>query len=427
MRIVIIGTGYVGLVTGVCLAKHGHKVTCIDHNVKKIELLKKGEIPFFEPDLEALFWLCVRNGLLDFSVEGTEALGEAEAAVIAVGTPTLEETGEADLSSVYKALDLCAQHMKAKTKVIIKSTVPVGTAAALEAYIAERYPTRTFGFISNPEFLKEGSALQDCLNPDRVVVGVKSKRSEQFMRELYKEFIAEEVPFLVTSNASAELIKYASNALLATKIAFTNEISDLCERTGASIQDVTQGMGLDQRIGPYFLKPGPGYGGSCFPKDTQALVSSALAHDVILRITQATIDSNDSRKASLARRVKEACGGEIMGESIAVLGLSFKANTDDVRESPALSLIPALQKMGATVRVYDPQAMENGKQYLSGVTWCTSGQEALEESFAAVIMTEWDEFKDLNYDWCSVVIDFRGLLTGSVGHFLPLHKVGNAA
>jgi len=397
MRVTIVGTGYVGLVSGACFAHFGHDVVCVDKDAAKIERLKKGEIPIFEPGLDALVADNVEAGRLTFTTDLGASTPGAEAVFIAVGTPSRRGDGFADLTYVYSAAEEIAAALDGYTAVITKSTVPVGTGAEVEAIIRRVRPDADFSVVSNPEFLREGAAIEDFKRPDRIVVGAEDDRAREVMRELYRPLYLNETPILFTNRATSELIKYAANAFLAVKITFINEMADLCEQVGANVQEVAKGIGLDGRIGSKFLHAGPGYGGSCFPKDTLALVRTAQQAGAPTRIVEAVVDINDARKKSMARRVIDACGGSVAGKAIAVLGLTFKPNTDDMRDSPSLDLVPMLQAAGARVRAFDPAGMAEARKHLDKVIYCDGPYHAMEGADAVVLLTEWDEFRALDF------------------------------
>ena len=398
MRIAVVGTGYVGLVSGACFSEFGIDVACVDMDAEKIIHLESGEIPIFEPGLEALVTNNVEKGRLSFTTQLESAVASSDAVFIAVGTPSRRGDGHADLSYVHAAATQIAEALCGYTVVVTKSTVPVGTGNEVERIIGKIRPAADFDVVSNPEFLREGSAIEDFMRPDRVVIGAESDRARELMRTLYRPLSLIETPILFTNRETAELIKYATNAFLATKISFINEISDLCERVGADVHDVSRGMGLDRRIGRKFLHPGPGYGGSCFPKDTLALVKTAQDYEIPIRIVEAVVDINDRRKKEMAGRVVDACGGSVEGKAIAGLGLTFKPNTDDMRESPSLDIVPALQERGATVRAFDPEGMEEARIMMEGVAWCMDAYDAINGSDAVVIVTEWNEFRSLDFE-----------------------------
>lgn len=415
MRVAMIGTGYVGLVSGACFADFGHHVTCIDKKADKIELLQSGGVPIYEPGLDMLIERNVREGRLDFTIDLTDAVREADVVFIAVGTPSRRGDGHADLTYVYAAAKEIAEVMDGFTVVVTKSTVPVGTGDEVERIIREARPDAEFAVVSNPEFLREGAAIEDFKRPDRVVVGAEDPRAEAVMHELYRPLFLNETPILFTKRRTSELTKYAANAFLAMKITFINEISDLCEAVGADVQEVARGIGLDNRIGKKFLHAGPGYGGSCFPKDTQALARTAAEAEAPLRLVETVIDINDKRKKAMAAKVVEACGGDVDGKTIAVLGLTFKPNTDDMRDAPSLDIIPALQDRGAKVRAFDPAGIEEAEKLLSGVEFVTGPYLCMEGADALVIVTEWNEFRALDLDRIKsslkapVIVDLRNI------------------
>lgn len=397
MHIAMIGTGYVGLVSGACFADFGHQVTCVDKDKAKIAALNRGEIPIFEPGLSDLVAANVKAGRLKFTTELAPAVAAAAAVFIAVGTPSRRGDGHADLTFVYDAAREIAQALGGYTVVITKSTVPVGTGDEVERIVGETRPDAQCAVVSNPEFLREGAAIQDFKHPDRIVVGGGDERAREVMRELYRPLYLNRSPILFTERRTAELTKYAANAFLATKITFINEIADLAERVGADVQEVARGIGLDNRIGAKFLHAGPGYGGSCFPKDTVALIKTGQDHDAPLRVVEAVVAVNDARKRAMARKVSAALGGELRGKTVAVLGLAFKPNTDDMREAPSIPLIAALQDMGAKVRAYDPESMEQAKSQLSNVAFCQDAYTCAEGASALVIVTEWEQFRALDF------------------------------
>ena len=415
MRVAMIGTGYVGLVSGACFADFGHSVVCIDKDEAKIARLKDGGIPIYEPGLDALVANNVRDGRLSFATEPAEAIAEADAVFIAVGTPSRRGDGHADLSYVHAAAAEIADLMQGFTVVVTKSTVPVGTGDEIERIIRERRPDAEFAVVSNPEFLREGAAIEDFKRPDRVVVGTDDERAREVMRELYRPLKLNETPILFTGRRTSELIKYAANAFLAMKITFINEMADLCETLGADVQQVARGIGLDNRIGSKFLNAGPGYGGSCFPKDTLALVRTADDAGSPVRLVKTTVEVNDARKKAMAGRVS-AAAGELKGKTVAILGLTFKPNTDDMRDAPSLDVVPALLAMGATVRAFDPEGMEEAAKVLDGdVTFVDGPYSAVEGADVAVILTEWDQFRALDLDRVKllmkapVVVDLRNV------------------
>jgi len=398
MRVAMIGTGYVGLVSGACFADFGHVVTCVDKDPSKIERLEKGEIPIFEPGLDDLVASNVRGGRLSFALDGAKAIRTADAVFIAVGTPSRRGDGHADLSYVYAAAEEIAGLIEGFTVVVTKSTVPVGTGDEIERIIRERRPDAEFAVVSNPEFLREGAAIEDFKRPDRVVVGTDDARAQQVMRELYRPLNLNETPILFTGRRTSELIKYAANAFLAMKITFINEMADLCEAVGADVQQVARGIGLDNRIGSKFLHAGPGYGGSCFPKDTLALVRTAVDAGTPVRLIETTVEVNDARKKAMARRVSTALDGDLKGKTVALLGVTFKPNTDDMRDAPSLDVVPALLAAGATVQAYDPEGMHEAAKLLDGVVFKDGPYDAVEGADVVVILTEWDQFRALDLD-----------------------------
>jgi UDPglucose 6-dehydrogenase len=398
MHIVMIGTGYVGLVSGACFSDFGHQVCCVDKDANKIAALLEGRIPIFEPGLDELVARNVAAGRLEFTLDIAAALPSADAVFIAVGTPSRRGDGHADLSYVHAAAREMAPHLAQGAVVVTKSTVPVGTGDDVERIIREVRSDLDFSVASNPEFLREGAAIEDFKRPDRVVIGVNDDHAREVLREIYRPLMNAEQPLLVMKRRAAELTKYAANAFLATKIAFINEIADLSEKVGANVLEVANGIGLDSRIGPRFLQPGPGYGGSCFPKDTLALIKTGQDYESPLRIVEAVVASNDQRKRSMGRKVIQALGGEAQDKTVAILGLTFKANTDDMRDSPALAIIQALQDAGARINAYDPEGMEQAAKLLDGVTYCNDPYEAMDGAAAAVIVTEWDAFRALDFD-----------------------------
>jgi UDPglucose 6-dehydrogenase len=398
MRVVIVGAGYVGLVSGVCFADFGHQVICVDKDCEKIKKLKKSIVPIYEPGLEQLISKNVKAGRLSFTTNLKSAMKEASVVFIAVGTPARRGDGHADLTHVFEASEEIGRSIDEYTVIVTKSTVPVGTGDKVERIISKFHSTEKFSVVSNPEFLREGAAIEDFKRPDRVVLGVHDKRAEDTMRALYRPLNLNEVPIIVTSRRTSELIKYAANSYLATKITFINEISDLCEEVGANVQEVAKGIGLDNRIGSKFLHVGPGYGGSCFPKDTLALTQTAKEAKVPLSIINSVVKANESRKLNMAKKVIRILGGDINGKTIAILGLSFKPNTDDMRDAPSLTIIPFLQEKGAKIRVYDPQAMTEASHLLKNVNFTKNAYDCVKEADALVIITEWDEFRALDID-----------------------------
>ncbi len=398
MRVAMIGSGYVGLVSGACFADFGHHVTCVDKNADRIAALRKGVMPIYEPGLADLVTSNLRAGRIVFTTELGPAVREADAVFIAVGTPSRRGDGHADLSYVYAAAREIAAELTGFTVVVTKSTVPVGTGDEVERIIREARPGADVVVVSNPEFLREGAAIRDFKHPDRIVIGSEDPRAREAMAELYRPLYLNAAPILHTGRRTAELIKYAANAFLATKITFINEIADLCERVGADVQQVARGIGLDNRIGTKFLHAGPGYGGSCFPKDTLALIKTAQDHGTAVRIVETVIAVNDVRKRAMARKVMEALAGQVRGKTIAVLGLTFKPNTDDMRDAPSIALITALQDLGAKIRAYDPEGMEQAKVVLRDVTYCDGEYSCAEGADALVIVTEWAQFRALDFD-----------------------------
>ena len=415
MRIVMIGSGYVGLVSGVCFADFGHDVVCVDKDVSKIDALRAGRIPIYEPGLDELVAKNVRDGRLSFSTDLAGPVGDADAVFIAVGTPSRRGDGHADLSYVFGAAREIARAVRGFTVVVDKSTVPVGTGDEVERIMREENPTADVAVASNPEFLREGAAISDFKRPDRIVVGTSDDRAREVMNEIYRPLFLNSSPMIFTDRRTAELIKYAANAFLAMKITFINEIADLCEKVGADVQQVARGIGSDGRIGAKFLHAGPGYGGSCFPKDTLALVKTAQDNDSPIRLIETTVAVNDQRKRAMARKIVKAAGGEIQGKTVAILGLTFKPNTDDMRDAPSLSIIQALQDAGAVVRAYDPEGTEQARPLLSNVTFCKSPYEAAEGAAAVAIVTEWDQFRALD------LTRLKGLMSEAV--FVDLRNV----
>ncbi|MGY5775965.1 UDP-glucose dehydrogenase family protein [Rhizobium sp. LEGMi135b] len=397
MRITMIGSGYVGLVSGVCFADFGHDVICVDKDTSKIEALRRGEIPIFEPGLEQLVADNVRAGRLSFTTEVETSVAASDVVFIAVGTPSRRGDGHADLSYVYAAAREIAEHVKGFTVIVTKSTVPVGTGDEVERIVRETNPQADVAVVSNPEFLREGAAIEDFKRPDRIVIGLNDERARGVMTEVYRPLYLNQAPLLFTSRRTSELIKYAANAFLAMKITFINEIADLCEKVGANVQEVSRGIGLDGRIGSKFLHAGPGYGGSCFPKDTLALAKTAQDYDSPVRLIETTVSINDNRKRAMGRKVIAAMGGDIRGKSIAVLGLTFKPNTDDMRDSPAISIIQTLQDAGATVTGYDPEGMENARLVIDNIAYAEDAYGAARDADALVIVTEWNQFRALDF------------------------------
>jgi len=414
MRVAMIGTGYVGLVSGACFADFGHVVTCIDKDAGKIERLERGEIPIFEPGLDELVARNVREARLFFTTEGAKAIAEADAVFIAVGTPSRRGDGHADLSYVYAAAEEIAGLIQGFTVVVTKSTVPVGTGDEVESIIRKARPTADFSVVSNPEFLREGAAIGDFKRPDRVVIGVEDDRAREVMAQLYRPLSLNESPLLFVGRRTSELIKYAANGFLAMKITFINEIADLCEKVGADVQQVARGIGLDNRIGSKFLNAGPGYGGSCFPKDTLALVRTATDAGAPMRLIETTVQVNADRKKAMAAKVASAFAGDLAGKTVGVLGLTFKPNTDDMRDAPSLDIVPALIAMGARVQAYDPEGQE-ARTLLQGVDFKDGPYDAVAGADVVVIITEWDQFRALDLDRVKLlmrqpkVVDLRNI------------------
>ncbi len=393
----MIGTGYVGLVSGACFSDFGHEVVCVDKDARKIELLHQNVMPIYEPGLDALVASNVKAGRLSFTTDLAEGVKDADAVFIAVGTPSRRGDGHADLSYVFAAAREIAENLTKPSVIVTKSTVPVGTGDEVERIIAEVAPNSGAKVVSNPEFLREGAAIEDFKRPDRVVVGTDDEFARQVMREIYRPLsLNQSAPVLFTGRRTSELIKYAANAFLAVKITFINEIADLCEQVGADVQEVSRGIGMDNRIGGKFLHAGPGYGGSCFPKDTLALMKTAADNETPLRIVEATVQVNDARKRAMGRKVIKAMGGDVRGKTVGILGLTFKPNTDDMRDAPSLSIIAALQDAGATVKAYDPEGVEQASKMLTDVAFVENPYAAAEGSDALVIVTEWDAFRALD-------------------------------
>ena len=392
----MVGSGYVGLVSGTCFADFGHSVVCIDKDPAKIAALQAGQVPIFEPGLEALVAEKVRQGRLSFTTDLAGAVSGIDAVFIAVGTPSRRGDGFADLSYVYAAAREIAAALTSYAVVVTKSTVPVGTGDEVERIIREARPDADFAVVSNPEFLREGAAIDDFMRPDRILIGAEDARAEAMIREVYRPLYLNAAPILVTGRRTAELTKYAANAFLATKITFINEIADLCEKVGADVQEVARGIGLDNRIGPKFLNAGPGYGGSCFPKDTLALVKTAQDAGTPVRIVETVVAVNDSRKRAMSRKVIQACGGSVRGKTVALLGLTFKPNTDDMRDAPSLSIITGLQDAGAMIRAYDPEGMDQAKPLLTGVTYADDLYACAQGADALVLVTEWNAFRAID-------------------------------
>ena len=416
MELTMIGAGYVGLVSGACFAEFGANVTCLDVDETKIDDLNNGRIPIYEPGLDDLVKRNIETGRLKFTTEFASTIGGADLIFIAVGTPTRRGDGHADLKYVYAAAKEIAKHLDGYTVIVDKSTVPVGTARQVHRIIKEENPTADFDVASNPEFLREGAAISDFMRPDRVVIGVESERAESLLRELYRPINLIEAPVHVTNLESAELVKYASNAFLATKISFINEISTLCEKVGADVHAVAKGMGLDGRIGRKFLHTGPGYGGSCFPKDTVALVRIAQEHGASSRIVEAVIEVNAAQKARMIGKIRSALGGSEAGKTLAILGLTFKPETDDMRDAPSLSILPALAEKGAIIKAHDPEGMDEASGLLpEGISYCNDPYEAMKDADAVVLLTEWNAYRGLDLD------EVKSLMKGNV--FIDLRNV----
>ena len=415
MKIAMVGTGYVGLVSGACFSEFGWDVVCVDNNPDKIAMLEDGRMPIYEPGLEDLVERNVAAGRLTFTTDLASAVKGAQAVFIAVGTPSRRGDGHADLSYVFQAAEDIARHADGYTVLVTKSTVPVGTGREVMKRIRAVRPDAEIEIASNPEFLREGSAIEDFMRPDRVVIGADTERAAEAVSALYRPLYLRDTPIIKTSLETAELIKYAANTFLATKITFINEFADLCEKVGADVQDVAKGIGLDGRIGSKFLHAGPGYGGSCFPKDTAALVRSARDAGAPISIVEQVISVNDNRKEAMARKIIDACGGDVSGKTIAVLGLTFKPNTDDMRDSPSLVIVPRLIEAGATVRAFDPVGMDEAKKALDGPVWCRDAYDAMDGADAVAIVTEWNEFRALNLERVKsllkkpVMIDLRNV------------------
>ncbi|HEX9322476.1 MAG TPA: UDP-glucose/GDP-mannose dehydrogenase family protein [Xanthobacteraceae bacterium] len=434
MHVAMIGTGYVGLVSGACFADFGHPVVCVDKDADKIAALSRGDLPIYEPGLQALVQSNVREGRLKFSTGIAGPVREADAVFVAVGTPSRRGDGHADLSYVYAAAREIAAALDGFTVVVTKSTVPVGTGDEVERIIREARPQADFSVVSNPEFLREGAAIRDFKHPDRIVVGAEDERAKEIMAELYRPLYLNAAPILFTGRRTAELIKYAANAFLATKITFINEIAELCEKVDVDVQEVARGIGLDNRIGTKFLHAGPGFGGSCFPKDALALIKTGQDHDAPVRIVETIMAVNDQRKRAMARKVAAALGGNLRGKTVAVLGLTFKPNTDDMREAPSIALITALQDLGAAVRAYDPAGMEQAKLLLPDIAYADSAYACAEGAEALVIVTEWEQFRALDLARLKtimarpVVVDLRNVYRPEdmVRHGFAYHSVGRS-
>lgn len=434
MRITMVGSGYVGLVSGVCFADFGHDVICVDKVEAKIEALKNGVIPIYEPGLDALVESNYKAGRLSFSTDLAAAVKDADVVFIAVGTPSRRGDGHADLSYVHAAAREIAQAATGFTVVVTKSTVPVGTGDEVERVIHEANPDADIAVVSNPEFLREGAAIDDFKRPDRIVIGTTDERAIDVMKEVYRPLSLNAAPLFFCERRTSELIKYAGNAFLAMKITFINEIADLCERVGADVQKVAKGIGMDKRIGEKFLHAGPGYGGSCFPKDTLALVKTAQDYESPMRLIETTVSINENRKRAMARKVIAACGGSVRGKKIAILGLTFKPNTDDMREAPSISIIQALQDNGAEVHAYDPEGMEAARDLLGPVTYGQDAYSIAENADALVLVTEWDVFRALDFRRLKgtmktpLLVDLRNVYPKNevTRHGFEYHGVGRA-
>jgi UDPglucose 6-dehydrogenase len=434
MHITMIGSGYVGLVSGACLADFGHQVTCVDLDAGKIAKLRDGEMPIYEPGLDTLVAETVLAGRLSFTTDLASAVAGADVVFIAVGTPSRRGDGHADLSYVHAAARDIAAALDGFTVVVTKSTVPVGTGDEVERIIRDTRPDAEYAVVSNPEFLREGAAIEDFKRPDRIVIGLEDERARATMTEVYRPLYLNQAPLMFTGRRTAELIKYAGNAFLAMKITFINEMADLCEKTGANVQDVARGIGLDNRIGPKFLNAGPGYGGSCFPKDTVALVKTAQDYESPLRLVETTVAVNDTRKRAMGRKIIAACGGDVRGKTIGILGLTFKPNTDDMRESPALAIIQSLQDAGAKIRAFDPQGMEQARTLLHDVDYAHDAYDAATGADCLVLVTEWNAFRSLDLARLRsvmaspVLVDLRNVYRGREVNAagLSYHSLGRA-
>lgn len=435
MKIAVIGTGYVGLVSGACFSHFGFDVVCVDQNEGKIKSLENGHIPIYEPGLDVVVAASTRKGNLSFTTHLTSAMEGADVVLIAVGTPTTEGDDHADLTYVFEAGKQIANLISNYTVVVIKSTVPVGTAAKLHTLMAETNPKAEFDVASNPEFLREGSAVDDFLHPDRVVIGVNSKAAEAVMRQLYQPLSANAVPLVITSSASAELIKYAANCYLAMRIGFVNQVADVCEAVGADIKQVTLGAGLDKRIGLHYFAPGPGFGGSCFPKDTRALMALARDCGAPVTIIDEVVNANERRRKGAADRIVKILDGDVKDRKVAILGIAFKADTDDIRDAAALEIIPYLQSKGAIISAFDPAAMEHGRNSFKDVEWCDDSYSAANGADIVVVLTEWSEFRGIDFGKLKknvkgrVILDFRNLYVPEdvVKAGFSYHSLGRAS
>ena len=424
MRITMVGTGYVGLVSGACFSDFGHSVVCVDKAVAKIDALKQGIMPIYEPGLAELVNGNVKAGRLSFTTDLAEAVADADAVFIAVGTPSRRGDGHADLSYVFAATREIAAALKGRTVVVTKSTVPVGTGDEVERIIREVAPDAEAYVVSNPEFLREGAAIDDFKRPDRIVIGTESEVAQEVMREVYRPLYLNHSPILFTGRRTSELIKYAANAFLATKITFINEIADLCEAVGANVQEVSRGIGLDNRIGTKFLHAGPGYGGSCFPKDTLALLKTGEDAQAPLRIVESVVRVNDARKRAMGRKVLKAIDGDVRGKTVGILGLTFKPNTDDMRDAPSIAIIQALQDAGAKIRAFDPEGVEQAKDVLNNVEFVADPYVAADGAEALVLVTEWDEFRAL--DLARIAESMTGKALVDLRNVYPPHEVAKA-
>ena len=428
----MIGAGYVGLVSAACFSDFGWRVVCVDKDAARVEQLCRGEVPIFEPGLEDLLARNLREGRISFRSEVSEAVGEADLVFLAVGTPMRRGDGHADLSYVFQAVEELAPHLTGFTVIATKSTVPVGTSREIKRRLVELRPDADFVVCSNPEFLREGSAIQDFTHPDRVLVGCDEPRAKEVMERLYMPLTLRNAPLIFVTPDSAELAKYAANAFLAMKISFINEIADLCEQAGADVQEIATAIGADGRIGAKFLHPGPGYGGSCFPKDVAALIRTAREFNAPLSLIEQVEKVNKERKLAMAGRIQKAMGGSVDGKTIAVLGVTFKPNTDDMREAPSLAVVPMLQERGAAIRAYDPQGIANAQDLLPGVAWCDGALSAVEDADATVVLTEWNEFRALDLDLLrrsmrgNVLVDLRNIYSSDLaeGAGLAYSSVG---
>jgi UDPglucose 6-dehydrogenase len=435
MNLTMIGAGYVGLVSGACLADFGHEVICVDKDSKRVARLEAGEVPIYEPGLDTIVAANRKEGRLSFTTDLAAAVASADAVFIAVGTPTRRGDGHADLTFVEAAASEIATALTGHTVIVTKSTVPVGTGDRIEEIIHAENPDADFAVVSNPEFLREGAAIEDFKRPDRIVIGTDDERAREVMNEVYRPLYLNQAPILFTDRRTSELIKYASNAFLATKITFINEMADLCEKIGADVQDVARAMGLDNRIGAKFLHPGPGYGGSCFPKDTLALIRTGEDNSAPLRIVTAVNEVNEERKTAMAARVAAALGNPVSGLTVAILGLTFKPNTDDMREAPSLSIIDSLQKAGAKIRAFDPKGMEDAGELVSDVTFTTDAYSCASGAEALVIATEWESFRALDLDRIKsalnrpVIVDLRNIYSPAEmqAQGFTYHSIGRPA